>query len=238
MLKHLLESNAPTQRRVGGSLASTVAHATLIAGAIALTTTQRAPAEVAPIARHTYVAVTPKPVTPPVHTNRASSAASASSTPPSANPTPTLIVSDITIGIPPIDLTRPVNGADDFSRPSRSGGNSNGIPGGLGSGPTDGSAFMEHQVDKPVFLAPGSPTPAYPEMLRSAGLDGGVLVEFVVDTLGRIENGSLKIVQSDHDLFVTSVRNVATRLRFIPAEAQGRKVRQLVRLPFRFDIHF
>lgn len=237
MLQHLLESNAQVQRRVGGSLASTIAHAALIAGAIALTTTQRAPAEVAPVKPLTFINVAPKAPAPPLHTNRASSAPSSSSTTPT-NPTPTLTVPTISVGLPPIDLTHVASGADDFSRPSRSSGNANGVPGGLGSGPTDGSAFMEHQVDKPVFLSPGSPTPAYPEMLRSAGLDGGVLVEFVVDTLGRIENGSLKVIQSDHDLFVSSVRSVVPRLRFIPAEARGQKVRQLVRLPFRFDIHF
>jgi len=92
-------------------------------------------------------------------------------------------------------------------------------------------------VDKPVIMMPGVATPNYPPMLRSAGIAGGVLVEFVVDTLGRIEPGSSRVVQSDHDLFTNAVREVMPRLRFMPAEARGHKVRQLVRLPFRFDVN-
>ena len=64
-----------------------------------------------------------------------------------------------------------------------------------------------------------------------------MLVEFVVDTLGRVEPGSLQVLQSEHELFTSSVREVAPRLRFMAAEARGRKVRQLVRLPFRFDLN-
>ena len=93
------------------------------------------------------------------------------------------------------------------------------------------------QVDRAVILAPGTPMPAFPEALRAAGLSGTVLMEFVVDTAGRVEPGSIRFVQSDHELFSTAVRAVMSRLRFLPAEVKGRRVRQLVRLPFRFDVH-
>ena len=36
---------------------------------------------------------------------------------------------------------------------------------------------------------------------------------------------------------LTSGSEVMPRLRFMPAEARGHKVRQLVRLPFRFDVN-
>ena len=72
-------------------------------------------------------------------------------------------------------------------------------------------------------MIPGGAVPAYPALLRSAGVAGAVLVEFVVDTLGRVEPGSLRLVHADHELFAASVRDVAPRLRFLPAEAQGRQ---------------
>ena len=109
----------------------------------------------------------------------------------------------------------------------------------IGSGAIvgEGNAWLADQVDKPVLMMTGVAMPTYPAMLRSAGVAGAVLVEFVVDTLGRVEPGSLHVLQSDHDLFAASVREVVPRLRFMAAEARGRKVRQLVRLPFRFDLN-
>ena len=49
---------------------------------------------------------------------------------------------------------------------------------------------------------PGSTQPRYPDMLRSAGVEGEVLAQFVVDTTGRAEAGSLKVLKSTHDLFI------------------------------------
>ena len=67
--------------------------------------------------------------------------------------------------------------------------------------------------------------------------EGSVMVEFVVDTTGRVEPGSIQLTQADHALFASAVRDVLPRYRFIPAMAAGHRVRQLVRLPFRFDLH-
>jgi len=145
-------------------------------------------------------------------------------------------VPDITVGIPSPDLTRPVNDAMEFSNtlgPTRTGVDRKGTGAIVG----DGSPWSEAQVDRPVVLHAGVVTPFYPAPLRSAGIAGGVLVEFVVDTLGRVEPGSLRVLESSHDLFSASVREVIPRWRFLPAEAGGRKVRQLVRQPFRFDLN-
>lgn len=234
MFQQLLESNAVRKPRVGGSLVSTVAHAGLIAAALALTT-QRAQerAAPAPILRYTEVIPPPSPSTA-VHGSRASAVATAARI---LRPTIAIlpVMLDITVGIASPDLTRPVTDAKDFGPRGGHGGDGNGI--GTSAGPGDGGAWLVDQVDKPVIMMPGVATPNYPAMLRSAGIEGGVLVEFVVDTLGRVEPGSSRVVQSDHDLFTNSVREVMPRLRFMPAEARGHKVRQLVRLPFRFDVN-
>ncbi len=63
-----------------------------------------------------------------------------------------------------------------------------------------------------------------------------VLVEFVVDTLGRVEPTSVRVVESDHPYFSDAVLRALPVYRFLPAEVQGRRVRQLVRLPFRFAV--
>jgi periplasmic protein TonB len=79
--------------------------------------------------------------------------------------------------------------------------------------------------------------PQYPERLRAAGVTGRVVVRLVVDTLGRVEPASVAIRESAHDLFAQAVRAVIPSLRFVPAEAGGRRVRMLVDLPFEFRLN-
>ena len=99
----------------------------------------------------------------------------------------------------------------------------------------DGSqVYFEFQVEKQARELPGSPSPEYPAMLRSAKVEGEVLAQFVVDTLGRVEPGTFKVLKTTHELFTQAVRDVLPSLQFSPAEVGGRKVRQLVQIPFPF----
>jgi beta-lactamase regulating signal transducer with metallopeptidase domain len=94
--------------------------------------------------------------------------------------------------------------------------------------------YFEFQVEKPVQLAPGSVNPAYPAELKAASVSGAVLAQFVVDTLGRAEVTTFKVLKSDHQLFTEAVKGALPGLRFSPAEVGGRKVKQLVQQPFTF----
>jgi len=100
----------------------------------------------------------------------------------------------------------------------------------------DGSPLPENLVEKAVVALPGSAVPRYPGLLQSAGVDGHVRAQFVVDTLGRVEQGSFRVLETTHDLFTAAVREALVRARFSPAEAGGRKVRQLVEQTFSFSI--
>ena len=73
-------------------------------------------------------------------------------------------------------------------------------------------------------------------MLRTAAVEGEVLIDCVVDTSGAIDPASVRVIDSDHDAFTAAVREVLPRLRFAPAEAGGRRVRQWVRIPFEFRL--
>jgi len=48
---------------------------------------------------------------------------------------------------------------------------------------------------------------------------------------------TFKALKSDNDLFTTSVKNALQRMRFLPAEVGGRKVKQLVQQPFQFSLN-
>jgi TonB family protein len=96
--------------------------------------------------------------------------------------------------------------------------------------------YFEFQVENPVTPVAGSTMPRYPDSLRQAGVEGEVLVQFVVGPEGKADVGSFKVLKSDHDLFTQSVRNALPMMRFNPALVGGKAVRQVVQQPFTFSI--
>ena len=66
--------------------------------------------------------------------------------------------------------------------------------------------------------------------------EGTVMAQFIVDSTGRVEPGSFKVLKSDHDLFTAAVKSALPNMRFLPAEVGGRHVKQLVQQPFQFAL--
>jgi protein TonB len=98
------------------------------------------------------------------------------------------------------------------------------------------SGVLSADVEVQVTQYPGAPTPRYPETLREAGIQGEVTLEFVVDTTGRVEQGSVRVLSSTADAFVVSVRDALAGTRYHPALVGGQRVRQLVRQGFVFSL--
>jgi protein TonB len=88
--------------------------------------------------------------------------------------------------------------------------------------------------EPPVLLS--HPAPGYPELLRSAGIEGRVVVEAVLDTAGRVERGSLRIVSSTHALFVPEASALVLGSRYRPARFGGMVVRVRIQVPVNFAI--
>ncbi len=99
---------------------------------------------------------------------------------------------------------------------------------------SDSTAYFEFQVEQPVLAAGQNPRPEYPEALEKAKVGGQVLVQFVVNPDGRADMGTFKVLKSSNGLFTKSVQGVLPSMRFVPAEVGGKKVRQLVQMPFAF----
>ena len=93
--------------------------------------------------------------------------------------------------------------------------------------------FLDFQVDQAAKLKSG-PAPQFPDRLRSSGGEGRVLVQFVVDERGRPDMSSFKVLKSSDAELTASVRQSVLSSSFFPAEAGGKKVKQLVQLPFTF----
>ena len=87
-----------------------------------------------------------------------------------------------------------------------------------------------------VRAVPGNSAPRYPDALRASRTEGAVLTSFVVDTAGRIDTSSVRILESTNDGFTGTVRAALPSMRFQAAEVDGRKVKQLVQLPFVFGV--
>jgi TonB family protein len=94
--------------------------------------------------------------------------------------------------------------------------------------------YFPYQVDAPATVRAGSPTPTYPPALRKLGIGGEVHAEFVVDTLGRVQDGSIKITESTNQELTDAVLKALPNMQFVPAEVHGQKVKQLVQMPFGF----
>lgn len=95
--------------------------------------------------------------------------------------------------------------------------------------------FTGDQVDRRAEPRKGeSADVPYPPQLFAEAVSGRVVAEFVVDTAGRVEEGTFGIVASTHQLFSDAVQQAMRRARFTPAMRNGVPVPQLVHQPFDF----
>ena len=114
-------------------------------------------------------------------------------------------------------------------------GGGGGIPA-TGPGPSGvpGVYQEEDLTDSPVALH--FPQPVYPPALKSAGIQGAVRIQYVVDVNGHVEPGSIVVVSTDHPFMAESVRAALLEARFRPGRVRGSPVRTLVRQTVRFSL--
>lgn len=231
MLDRLLESGAQRRKSAWGGTASVVVHGALIA--LALAATARANPVIDHDPEHIPVFRLQPPAADGTAGRRTHDAAGNTGTPTTAPDIPTVDLP--TTFDPTIPAAIPVStstglGVDSTLLSEIGGG---------GSGPrttVGGSAVAtDASVDVPV-RALVDRAPAYPETLRAAGITGTVRVRFVVDTAGRAELSSVRVIESSHELFARAVLAALRQARFTPGEVAGHRVRTLVERSYRFDI--
>jgi protein TonB len=221
MFATLLESRHQHTRRLHMHGVSVVVHTVLIAAAIAAT--QQAARVLEPVVAEPVTYVRPMEAIAQPTTSLF-----ATRLPGFLSLTSPIRIPDV---LPTIDLSSNVpTNPDDYLRAV-------GQPGGdpRGSAVVNGPMTAD-QVDRAAHLLAGSGRPVYPEALRSVGLAGEVVVQFVIDSVGRADMRTLSIISSTNDRFTESVRRALEKARFAPAEFGGRKVAQVVRMPFVFSL--
>jgi protein TonB len=107
-----------------------------------------------------------------------------------------------------------------------------GVPGGGG---LPGAPIDARYVEEPPVLLT-HPALRYPEILRQAGIEGRVMVEAVIDTLGRAEPGSLRVLTGAQSLFEREALAVVVGSRYRPGRVDGRAVRVRVQVPVNFAL--
>ena len=228
MLAHLLESDKRSKRSVWGALASAVAHSTAIAIAVVATAHARVDERPAPeIVRWVEPPAT-APASPARSQPRKQSPQS-TSTP----ALPAITLRRIDVVLPPIDLTQ--------RDPSHDGthvvqGDATAVKADSAGVVGSTEPFSADQVERQVTLRNGARAPRYPNALRTSGVEGEVVALLVVSENGRVEPASIRFVRSDHVLFEAAVREALEGMRFNAAEVGGKKVRQLVQMPFVFTL--
>jgi len=70
------------------------------------------------------------------------------------------------------------------------------------------------------------PSPRYPPVLQAAGIEGRVLLEFVIDTAGHPEPASVRVIERTREGFDASALETIQRSLFRPARVRGAVVRQ------------
>ena len=106
-----------------------------------------------------------------------------------------------------------------------------GLEGGRANGTALANQLYSEAVveEKPLLLA--APPLAYPEILRREGIEGHVVIQAIVDTTGRVEPGSIKIVRSSNSAFDSPTRQWVLKALFRPARLHGEAVRVLISQP-------
>jgi protein TonB len=235
MLNNLIESRRKADRSTGGTTASVLVHTALIVLVVVATANAKDHSDPEPAPPNLVYLPLKKAAPPPPP---------APATPPARDRTPPpripkgfhLLVAPpaIPTAIPPVDLSQPATNPGDFSGIGAPGGDADGY--GPATAPAPGTVFTGGQVEKQAMVMPDNPKPRYPSMLESARIGGRVLVQFVVDTTGRVDMGTLTVVDATDSLFARAVMRVLPAWRFYPARLDGHAVRQLVRMPLVFTV--
>ena len=135
---------------------------------------------------------------------------------------------DIPTNIPPINLQ------EHFDPKDYSG---SGVEGGVGNGivpSSDQVLSVDVVQEKPERLA--GPQPVYPPLLQQAGIQGVVRVEAIIDTTGRVEPNSVRVVESPNPGFDQAAKTVVLKSLYRPARVYGKAVRVLIQQPINFQI--
>ena len=106
---------------------------------------------------------------------------------------------------------------------------------GAAAGNGDVQIYSSAAVEEPP-RATSVPALRYPAMLRQRGIEGHVVLQFVVDDRGRVDSESISVVESTNGGFESAAIEVVRRARFQPGRNDGRPVPVQVQQTIQFTL--
>jgi protein TonB len=213
MFTTLIESTPHRKSNGGARLVSALFHSALIAGAVYATASGAASNVVAAAGTQAQKVLWVKP-----------SAQPQSAPAPKPKPRPVVAPTKVPTAAPRVDPNaQPTPEPDAGSATNLAGG---GTPG----------AFNAFEVDIEVVAIAGTIRPRYPDMLRTTGVEGQVIAQFVVNEQGRADRNTFRVLSSTHPLFSDAVSRALPQMQFKPAMIRGKPVSQLVQQLFVFKL--
>ena len=138
------------------------------------------------------------------------------------------VPAQIPTDIPPVDLLQRFD-PKDYSGSGIEGGRGNGIV--VSGSEVYAEALVE---ERPELLS--APPPIYPQLLKQAGIQGRVILHAIVDTTGRVEPASVRIIKSPSPAFDQPTKDWVLKALFRPARLHGRGVRVFINLPVDYSL--
>ena len=134
---------------------------------------------------------------------------------------------EIPTNIPPINLQEHFD-VKDYS--------GSGVEGGVADGVVPANGVYSEAIveEKPEILS--HPPLQYPELLRTAGMQGRVVIEAIVDTSGRVLPSSVRVISSTHPGFEAPAKQLILKSLFRPGRVRGRAVSVLLSVPVEFTL--
>ncbi len=228
MLRTLLETEKRRERQAAGAVTSVAVHVVLLAAMCGVSDVEATP-RARWIREDTTIVYTPARMAPARDGRRVHRGVSTTAGPmmPQLPALPAPI--DIPLGLPDPASALDVIGGQVTSSEILAG------PGGAGDRPTAGGPWSDATVDE-LPRPMREILPRYPDPLRAAGIEGEVVAMFVIDSAGRVDVKSVRILRATDARFVASVVATLRDSRFAPGRVDGRAVATLVQRSFRFAI--
>jgi len=98
-----------------------------------------------------------------------------------------------------------------------------------------GDVYGEVEVQERPHLASG-PALTYPAPLLLSRTSGRVVMEVVIDTTGRVEDGTVRVIESSDARFNQAAKDYVQAARFTPGRIAGRAVRVRFEMPVEFKL--
>lgn len=98
-----------------------------------------------------------------------------------------------------------------------------------------GDVYAIEDLEERPHLNSGPPL-RYPAALLLSHVSGRVVVEAVIDTTGRVQEGGVRVVESSDVRFNQAAKDYVQAARFTPGRVAGRAVRVRLEIPVEFKL--